>query len=104
MSRLLSGSPGDDGGAAVAAFEQSSPGCRGAGRPYLLRLGGVALVAVFDQDGADFLLEELGAIRRQLARRSRQAARITDADSRNPIRGAIGLVMGLVPYQVEPGA
>ncbi len=47
---------------------------------------------MFDQDGADFFLEELhaGGVG---ANGAHQTARRTDASSRNPFRVAIGWVM-----------
>src|SRR5205823_383005 len=49
--------------AAVAACEQAGPAVQAQPAAQLLRPGGVAGVAVLDQDGADLLLEELAALR-----------------------------------------
>ena len=57
MSRLFSGLAGDERGPLSPPLS-SRPGCRvEAGAAF--RLLGVALEAVFDEDGADLLLEEL---------------------------------------------
>ena len=58
-----------DGGTGVAAREQSGAGIRAKAALQLLAISGMALEAVFGEDGPDALLEELRRLRPRRAAR-----------------------------------